>query len=90
MIMSRALNSDVSPVESRTAPPKAGRYSSERGEGSDAFRPLAPVLTGVAVAILVATAVAYGRSAGLVAGFWGRAASPSPCGCGPAGGGPTT
>ena len=71
MIMSRALNSDVSPVESRTAPPKAGRYSSERGEGSDAFRPLAPVLTGVAVAILVATAVAYGRSAGLVAGFWG-------------------
>ncbi|GAW40767.1 Non-motile and phage-resistance protein [Brevundimonas sp. SH203] len=71
MMMSRALNSDVPPASSTTATPKAGRSSTDRRSGPEGFQPLAPVLTGVAVAILVATAVAYGRSAGLVVGLWG-------------------
>lgn len=71
MMMSRVLSSDVPPASSKTATPKAAQFSTERRNGPEAFQPLAPVLTGVAVAILVATAIAYGRSSGLVAGLWG-------------------
>ncbi|WP_292045777.1 MULTISPECIES: sensor histidine kinase [unclassified Brevundimonas] len=70
MMVSRVLNSDVPPVSSTTAP-KAAQSSSDRRNGPEAFQPLAPVLTGVAVAVLVAMAIAYGRSTGLVAALWG-------------------
>ena len=70
MMMSRALNSDVPPVSSPTTAPKAAQFSSDR-DRPDAFQPLAPVLTGVAVAVLVAMAITYGRSTGLVAALWG-------------------
>jgi signal transduction histidine kinase len=71
MILSRVLNSDDAPISSSTTPPQAGQQSLDLSDGGHPFQPLVPVLTGVAVAILVAMAIAYGRSAGLVAGLWG-------------------
>lgn len=72
MIVSRALNAD----EPRTASVKGVMEVGYRpgpgdADGPDGPNPLIPVLTGVAVAILVAMAIAYTRSAGLVAGLWG-------------------
>lgn len=71
MILSRVLNSDDAPISSSTTSPQAGQQSLDLSDGGHPFQPLVPVLTGVAVAILVAMAIAYGRSAGLVAGLWG-------------------
>ncbi|MFA4939799.1 ATP-binding protein [Brevundimonas sp.] len=71
MIMSRALNSDDPPISSSTTTPEVGQQPIDLNDGHHPFQPLVPVLTGVAVAILVALAIAYGRSAGLVAGLWG-------------------
>jgi len=71
MILSRVLNSDDAPISSSTTPPQAGQQPLDLSDGGHPFQPLVPVLTGVAVAILVAMAIAYGRSAGLVAGLWG-------------------
>ena len=71
MILSRALNSDDPPISSSTTPPEVGQNPVDLNDGVHPFQPLVPVLTGVAVAILVALAIAYGRSAGLVAGLWG-------------------
>ncbi|WP_284877965.1 sensor histidine kinase [Brevundimonas sp. MEB006b] len=72
MILSRALNIDAphsAPVKGVMA---AGHRPGPVGaEGPDGPNPLIPVLTGVVVAILVALAIAYARSAGLVAGLWG-------------------
>ncbi|MDQ1193216.1 signal transduction histidine kinase [Brevundimonas vesicularis] len=72
MILSRALNIDPphsAPVKGVMA---AGHRPGPVGaEGPDGPNPLIPVLTGVVVAILVALAIAYARSAGLVAGLWG-------------------
>ncbi|MRL69110.1 HAMP domain-containing sensor histidine kinase [Brevundimonas sp. SPF441] len=72
MILSRALNIDAphsAPVKGVMA---AGHRPGPVGaDGPDGPNPLIPVLTGVVVAILVALAIAYARSAGLVAGLWG-------------------
>lgn len=72
MILSRALNIDAphsAPIKGVMA---AGHRPGPVGaEGPDGPNPLIPVLTGVVVAILVALAIAYARSAGLVAGLWG-------------------
>lgn len=72
MILSRALNIDAphsAPVKGVMA---AGHRPGPVGaDGPDGPNPLFPVLTGVVVAILVALAIAYARSAGLVAGLWG-------------------
>lgn len=75
MILSRALNIDDPHSPSAKGVMAVGHRSSQGGpggaEGPDGSNPLIPVLTGVVVAILVALAIAYGRSAGLVAGLWG-------------------
>lgn len=72
MILSRALNVDDPHSASVKGVLAAGHRPSPGGaEGPDGSSPLIPVLTGVAVAILVALAIAYARSAGLVAGLWG-------------------
>jgi len=71
MILSRALNIDDQPASSKTKGMEPGHRPGPGGDGVETSHPLIPVLTGVAVAILVALAVAYGRSAGLVAGLWG-------------------
>lgn len=71
MILSRALNSDDPPISSSTTTPEPDQQPVDLNDGVHPFQPLVPVLTGVAIAILVALAIAYGRSAGLVAGLWG-------------------
>ena len=71
MILSRALNSNDPSVSSSTTSPEVVQQPGDLTDSVHPFQPLAPVLTGVAVAILVALAIAYGRSAGLVAGLWG-------------------
>ncbi|WP_426016153.1 ATP-binding protein [Brevundimonas sp. DWR2-3-1b1] len=71
MILSRALNSNDPSVSSLTTSPEVVQQPGDLTDSVHPFQPLAPVLTGVAVAILVALAIAYGRSAGLVAGLWG-------------------
>jgi len=72
MIVSRALNADEPRTTSVKGVMEAGyRPGPGDADGPDGPNPLIPVLTGVAVAILVAMAIAYTRSAGLVAGLWG-------------------
>jgi signal transduction histidine kinase len=71
MILSRALNIDDQPASSSAKGMEVGHRLGESGEGGESSHPLTPVLTGVAVAVLVALAIAYGRSSGLVAGLWG-------------------
>jgi len=70
MITSRVLSVDSPPASSSTGAAAAGQHAADVDNGS-ASHPFAPVLAGVAVAILVALAIAYGRSAGLVSGLWG-------------------
>ncbi|SPU52187.1 Alginate biosynthesis sensor protein kinB [Brevundimonas vesicularis] len=72
MIVSRALNADEPRTTSVKGVMEVGyRPGPGDADGPDGPNPLIPVLTGVAVAILVAMAIAYTRSAGLVAGLWG-------------------
>lgn len=71
MILSRALNIDDQPAASSTKAVEGGHRLGQGGDGVEPSHPLTPVLTGVAVAVLVALAIAYGRSDGLVAGLWG-------------------
>lgn len=75
MILSRALNIDDQPASPSTRGIEAGHRPGPRpsqgGDGMETSHPLTPVLTGVAVAVLVAMAITYGRSSGLVAGLWG-------------------
>ncbi len=64
MTMSRAL--DIA-----TAAPASAAGVGRSKAGSDLFaHPVVPVLTGVAVALLVAVAVNFARSSGLVVGLW--------------------
>ncbi|WP_395945112.1 ATP-binding protein [Brevundimonas sp.] len=69
MTMSRVLDIDTArPVS------KVTRADARPNEPvvTDIFaHPLVPVMTGVTVAVLVALAVGYARSSGLVAGLWG-------------------
>jgi signal transduction histidine kinase len=79
MILSRALNIDDQPASPSTRGSEAGHRPGHRpgprpgqgGDGMETPHPLTLVLTGVAVAVLVAMAITYGRSSGLVAGLWG-------------------
>jgi signal transduction histidine kinase len=69
MTMSRVLDIDAARPAPKPAPAVARPGESA---GSDLFaHPLVPVMTGVAVAVLVALAVGYARTSGLVAGLWG-------------------
>lgn len=75
MILSRALNIDDQPASPSTRGSEDGHRPGPRpghgGDGIETPHPLTLVLTGVAVAVLVAMAITYGRSSGLVAGLWG-------------------
>lgn len=69
MTMSRALDIEKARPSFRT-----DRTDVRAGEpvATDLFsHPLVPVVTGVAVAVLVAVAVGFARSSGMVAGLWG-------------------
>lgn len=68
MTMSRALDIDV--VKPLTRRPMVAAAPTETRGGDVFAHPLAPVLTGVVVAALVALAITHARSAGLIAGLW--------------------
>jgi len=69
MTMSRVL--DIDNAKPAVRPVPVSMRPSETS-GSDLFaHPLVPVATGVVVAVLVALAVGYARTSGLVAGLWG-------------------
>ena len=65
MTMSPALD-----VKSKVRPPGAPAVALEAGRIDLFAHPMVPVATGMAVAVLVALAVGYARTSGLIVGLW--------------------
>ena len=70
MTMSPALDTSVPSPSARPAQEVPTRVASEGGFALF-NHPVTPILTGLVVTVLVATAIAFMRSSGLMAGLWG-------------------